>query len=97
MCSVYIRVNNADPYFAFIDFCLAPSKPPMYLLNFQHFRSPHEAETYQELDCSYGIKDENDEDEWELVEPTFKHFKCARLLYDDCTKYVVSTHIYIFL
>lgn len=95
MCSVYIRVNNADPYFAFIDFCLAPSKTPMYLLNFQQFRSPHESEIYQELDCSNVIIDENNEDEWESVKPTFKHFKCARI-FDGCTKYVVSRFIYIY-
>ena len=88
LCSVYIRVNNADPYFAFIDFCLAPSRTPLYLLNFQHFRSPHETE-YKDLDCSAQIIDENNEAEWASVKTSFKHFKCARLV-DDCTKYVVS-------
>ena len=86
-CSLYIRVNNTDPHFAFIDFCQAEDGSLEHL-KFKHFKHPSD-EDYPTLDCDTVVRDPNNENEWKDVPVSFKYFKCAKLA-SICNNYVVT-------
>jgi len=88
-CSLYIRVNNTEPHFAFIDFCQDVTNNG---LNFKYFKHPSDIDKdtyeYPLLDCNATIESPNSYSEWDKVKTSFKYFQCAKLK-SSCTKYAV--------
>ena len=87
VCSLYIRVNNTNPHFAFIDFCKMENETA-HALQFRHFQRPNSS-YYPNLDCNTRIRDPNNDQEWNNVPVSFTYFKCAKLV-SSCNNYVVK-------
>lgn len=88
-CSLYIRVNNTEPHFAFIDFCEAETTNS---LKFKYFNHPNDFNNktyeYPLLDCNSTVDNPNSYTEWNKVPTSFKYFQCAKLK-SSCNKYAV--------
>ena len=93
-CSLYIRVNNTDPHFAFIDFCQGEDGS-MEDLKFKHFKHPSDKD-YPHLDCDTVVRDPNNDNEWKDVPVSFGYFKCAKLA-SICNNYAVTCSSSLFL
>ena len=85
-CSLYIRVNNADPHFAFIDIC-NEDDDAIENLKFRFFKDPS-IKDYPPLNCNKKINDPDNENEWKNIPISFNYFKCAKLE-SECNKYMV--------
>lgn len=87
-CSLYIRVNDQDPHYAFIDFCSSSIFDPP-ILHFRQYKDVNQT-PYSTLDCSYVIRDPDNQMEWNNVNVTFDYFKCAKLD-APCDTYIIRT------
>jgi len=92
-CSLYVRVNNTDPHFAFIDFCQGVDGS-MEDLKFKHFKHPRD-KVYPKLNCGAVVRDPNNDNEWKDVPVSFNYFKCAKLT-SACNDYAVTLFILFF-
>ena len=91
---LYLRVNNANPHYAFVDFCSSNSSNSDNL-KFRYFLKPTDNKGYYSfLNCSQTITDENNEQQWQTVPTSFDYFKCAKLK-DECDKFIVCFIVYI--
>lgn len=87
-CSFYMRVNNKDPEFVFIDFCYSDNVDvPIY--EPRHFKNASALIT-SDVDCSTVLTDESaSESEWAKVPVNFRYFQCAQLK-SPCKQYLVK-------
>ena len=87
-CAVYIRVNDNNPSYAFIDHCGGASTS----INnrFRYFNNSLKNDLKKKdvlpyLDCENEIENENDLDEWKKIPLRF-NFKCAKLKSSPCAE-----------
>ncbi len=85
-CGMYIRVNNKDPHYVYIDIC------EQRIMNKQNLKLKYynRDNKFLDLNCSQAISNENDLDEWNRKIPIQnKHFRCADVSSEFCKTYVV--------
>ena len=74
-CAFYVRVNDVEPSYAFVDHCV---KSPY--LNHELSYFDKDTEDFPLLNCNYLILNEMSEVEWESVPLSRGYFQCARLI-----------------
>ena len=84
-CGFYLMLNNSR--YVYLDFC---GQTPLLQssLSLKYFESKSKLKT--DLDCSYLIKDGDNELEWKNVKSNINDFKCARLT-RSCGSYLLRT------
>ena len=79
-CGVYVRINNNDPRFVFIDHCDAsPSINKQFSYFDKTFTSNLRTADLPLLDCNYTITNDNSVAEWSAIPVSRNYFQCARL------------------
>ena len=94
-CAVYVRLNDSNPSYAFIDHCGASK-----IINnrFRYFDNSLKDDLRKNdnlplLACDSSLINENDESEWSKIPLEKSYFKCAKLINSPCNEnYVVCTH-----
>ena len=92
-CGMYMRVNNTDPHYVYIDFCETRelNRENIKLKYYNHIM--YEKEKFLDLECSQRISNEDNLDEWNSVPLENKYFKCANVSSEFCQTYVVRTSV----
>jgi hypothetical protein len=78
-------LNNSQ--YAYLDFC-SQNELLQSSLSLKYFESKTKMKT--DLDCSYLMKDVNDQSEWAKVKSNINEFKCVRLT-KSCGNYLLRT------
>lgn len=91
-CALYIRIDDSDPHYIFLDHCNGNPKAHANGLNyFDNSRVKAVSKgDIKKVDCSRTIYNDNDEKEWNKIPIFEKYFQCARLNSSPCETYVVK-------
>ncbi len=89
-CAFYIRVDDYDPRYLFIDHC---DSAPRAHLELKYF-DKDEVKTlkrgdFPRINCSQPIYNDNNETEWRSIPLFKKYFQCGKLVSSPCNTLVV--------
>lgn len=91
-CAVYMRIDDKNPKYAFIDFCYSnpnTAKELKYFDNDLIQKGVLNTGDFPLLNCNKTISNEWNEKEWLNVSLYQRYFQCAKLITSQCETYLV--------